>query len=257
MCELFDTHFHLYPEDDLSQILAAARQAGVGWLTAVASDLPDAERLTAEADKHVDPRLLTTVGVHPHQAGEYAEIPLRRVRELAAASSVKAIGEVGLDYHYEFSAAEEQCRVFAVFLELAAELGMPVIVHCRDAYEDCFRVIKESGVFEKCRVLLHSYTGNPEWARRFSGEFDAWFSFNGIVTFKKADNVRASLAAVPDERLLLETDSPYLAPIPHRGKRNQPAWLPFTAAAVARERDCSVEDIVSMTTLNGRVFFGV
>jgi len=257
MMELFDSHFHLYPEDDLSQLLANARQAGVGWLTAVATDLPDARRLADEAEKHLDSRLLTTVGVHPHQAKGYQEFSREQIQNLTSASSVKAIGEIGLDYHYEYSAAAAQQKVFTAFLNFAAELGLPVIIHCREAYEDCFRILRETGVVESTRILLHSYTGDPEWVQRFSQEFDAWFSFNGIVTFKKAENVRASLAAVPDERLLLETDAPYLAPIPNRGKRNQPAWLPYIAKAVARKRESSVEDLASLTTLNARVFFGV
>lgn len=257
MTELFDTHFHVYEDDDLSRLLANARQAGVGWLTAVASDLSDAAYLVREAERHLDSRLFTTVGVHPHQARDYSENSREEVSKLVSATSVKAIGEIGLDYHYEYSDIESQQKVFTDFLNFAVEFGLPAIIHCREAYEDCFRILKETGAGERARILLHSYTGDPEWVERFSQEFDAWFSFNGIVTFKKADNVRGSLATVPDERLLLETDSPYLAPIPNRGKRNQPAWLAYTAEAVARARGTSVEELASLTTLNGRVFFGV
>ncbi len=255
--QLFDSHFHLYPEDDLATVVDTAHQARVAWLTAVAVDLAGAERLAEQVAALGDQQVLTTVGVHPHEADNCRKPDLPLLRRLAARPMVKAIGEIGLDYHYDFSEPQAQQLLFRQLLETAGGLGLPVVVHCREAYEDCCRILRETKVAETSSILMHSYTGNAEWVRRFSQEFDACFSFNGIVTFKRADNVRVALAAVPEHRLLLETDAPYLAPVPFRGKRNQPAWLPRIAECVAGLRGCPMEQLARQTTNNARRFFGV
>ncbi len=257
MPELFDSHFHLYPEDNLGEILRNARKANVDWLTVVAVDLASSQKLPHQIADQADKKLLTTVGIHPHAATQHDEADLEQLRQLATLEPVKAIGEIGLDYHYDFSPPKPQKELFGKLLKLAAELAMPAIVHCREAYQDCFDLIRESKVADNSRILLHSYTGSPEWVRKFSREFDAWFSFNGIVTFKQADNVRESLLAVPNHRLLLETDAPYLAPVPFRGRRNQPAWLPHIAQYVAGQKKMEVEKLAELTTANARQFFAV
>ncbi len=258
MAELFDTHFHLYPEeDDAAAILKAARAAGVATLTAIATDLESSLRLAETAASLADPALGIAVGVHPHEAAKFDRGQLPRFRELTARPPVWAVGEIGLDYHYDFSPRPEQHLVFATFLELALAVGLPVVVHCREAEEDCLKVLRDSGVAGRLRILFHSFTGEADWARRFLDEFDAWFSFNGIATFKQADNVRAALAAVPDRRLLLETDSPYLAPPPFRGKRNSPAHLPHIAEFIAAQRGLSRDRLAALTTVNARAFFGL
>jgi TatD DNase family protein len=250
--QLFETHFHLDPDDDATAILQRARNAGVAWFLTVASDLADAERLAEIAA--TEENVFSTAGIHPHVAEKH-DGDLTRFRELAARQCIRAIGEIGLDYHYEFSPREQQQILFRQFLELAAELKLPAIVHCREAYDDCLAIL-EDALQPGQSFVVHSYTGPASYAPRFH-ELGAHFSFNGIVTFKKAENVREALRAVPLDRLLLETDAPYLAPIPHRGHRNEPAYLPHIAAKVAEVKGVSTEEIARITTTNARQLFNV
>jgi TatD DNase family protein len=250
--QLFETHFHLDPDDDPAAILQRARAAGVAWFLAVASDLADAQRLAdiAAAEEGV----FSTAGVHPHVAEKF-DGDLTSFRELVQRECVRAIGEIGLDYHYEFSPREQQQTVFRQFLALAAELDMPAVVHCREAYDDCLAIL-ENALRPGQPFIIHSYTGPSWYVSRFH-ELGAHFSFNGIVTFRKADNVREALREVSLDRLLLETDAPYLAPIPHRGHRNEPAYLPHIAAKVAEVKGVPVEDIARITTANARALFEI
>ena len=250
MPSLFDTHMHLEPADDAAAVLAAARAAGVDRFVLVASTLAEADRLHSLAESQSE--VYSTVGVHPHEASGFAG-DLAPYRERLARPRAVAVGEIGLDYHYNLSPPEVQRRVFRAFLGLAAESGFPCVIHCREAYDDCLAILRDAlpggHPFE-----LHSYTGTPEWVTEAMA-MGAMVSFNGIVTFRKADNVRAALAAVPLGRLLLETDSPYLAPIPHRGERNQPAFLVEVARAVAELKGVALEELARRTTENALSFF--
>jgi len=249
---LVDTHFHLEEGDDSAAILAAAQAVGVTPLIAVASDLPEALRLQELARR--EPGLATTVGVHPHVASSFRG-DIVPYRDALAAECVKAVGEIGLDYHYVYSPRDIQQDVFARFLRLAAEAGLPAVVHCREAYDDCLAILRDTLVPGQAFVV-HSYTGSPEWAAALL-DLGAHFSFNGILTFKKAENVRAALRGIPLERLMLETDSPYLAPVPHRGRRNQPAYLADIAAYAAELLGLSLESLARVTTQNAFSFFGL
>jgi TatD DNase family protein len=249
---LFDTHFHLDAEDDPRQILARAREAGVTRLTAVASDLAEAQNLHRLLGD--ESGVYTTAGLHPHNASAFSG-ELAPYEELLKQPGVVAVGEIGLDYHYTFSPPEIQREVFTQFMQLAGRLGIPAIVHCREAYEDCEAVLRATAVPGQ-KYLIHSYTGSVAWAVRML-EAGALFSFNGIVTFNRAENVRAALQAIPLERILLETDAPFLAPVPHRGRRNEPAYLINIAERVAAEKGIACDDLINITTRNACEFFGV
>ena len=209
---LFDTHVHIDPADDLPALLAAARNAGVQHLLIAAANYDDGVRARTLAA--AEPGVSAAVGLHPHEAASFAD-DLDRYRELARSPGVAAIGEIGLDYYYEHSERAVQRRVFSHFLRLAAEEQLPAVIHCRDAHDDLLPMLRAElapgQAFE-----VHSFTGTPDQAAALL-EMGAYISFNGMLTFKKAENIRAAYAAVPLDRVLAETDSPYLAPVPYRG----------------------------------------
>ena len=245
----FDTHLHLDPEDRPALLFAAARAVGVDRFLVAGTGLDDSRRaaLTAAQEDGV----VASAGVHPHEAR--LGLDLEAFRALLDEPRVVAVGEIGLDYHYNHSPPADQRRVFAAFLELAAAVDRPVIVHCRDAFDDCMAMLSEAAA-AGVRILIHSFTGTPEQARR-ALEFGAMLSFNGMVTFNRAENIRAALAVVPVSRLLLETDSPYLAPVPHRGERNTPARVVEVGRRVAAEKGLPEAELASLTTANARRFF--
>ena len=246
----FDTHLHLYGEDIPAALFMRARTQGVHRFNIIGTDLASS-RAALEVARETE-GAVASVGVHPHEAESSVDID--RFRPLLADASAVAVGEIGLDYHYEYASRSAQQRVFAAFLELSAETGKPAVVHCRDAYEDCLTILRDVVVPEQ-RIEIHSYTGTPHWVEKALA-LNAFFSVNGIVTFKKADNVRESLGAIPLDRLLLETDAPYLAPVPVRGKRNEPAYLPHIGRRVASLKGVDVEMLATTTTQNALSFFG-
>ncbi len=248
--ELFDTHLHICREDAVQPMLAAAQAAGVAYFVAVAGNLEDAERLPGICAAHAN--VFCTAGTHPHEAEKFGDdlAPFRRLLQLPPTI---AVGEIGLDYYYDFAPRARQKEVFTAFLGLAVAERRPVVVHCRDAYDDCLAILQEYAG-ELAGIEIHSFTGTPAWAEKML-ELGAYFSFNGILTFEKAANVRASFAAIPLDRLLLETDSPYLAPVPHRGQRNQPAYLAEIARQAAILRGLPLEQLAAATTANGKRFF--
>jgi TatD DNase family protein len=232
-------------------MFATAREAGVTRFLISASDLASSRYAAAVSSK--ESGVFASAGVHPHEAKEFPG--LDPFEELCALPNVVAVGEVGLDYYYEHSPREAQKSVFREFLQLAARLHLPTIIHCRDAYEDCLPILRET--LEPGQPFeVHSFTGTPEQARTVL-DMGAYLSFNGMVTFRKADNIRAALAVVPLDRILLETDTPYLAPVPYRGKPNQPAYVVEVARKIAELRGLTVEDIAVATTENACRFFGL
>jgi len=247
---LFDTHLHFDPEDNIPEILAAARLAGVTRCLVAGTDLTDSRKGQALTVIHAG--VLAAAGVHPHQAAEFAG-DLGAFRELARLPGIVAIGEIGLDYHYDFSPRETQRRVFGAFLGLAAELKLPALIHCREAFADTFAMLQEAAQ-AGVQFELHSFTGTPAEAELLL-PLGAYFGFNGMVTFTKANNIRETLRVIPRDRLLIETDSPYLAPVPHRGKRNQPGYLPLVVKRMALELSLSQEEVARLTTANALCFF--
>lgn len=247
----FDTHLHLGPEDDAARLLDAARRVGVGHFLVAVGNLDESRR--AQALAVTQPGVVAAAGVHPHEASACAG-DLTPFRELLRMPGVVAVGEIGLDYHYDHSPRDVQRRVFRAFMHVAADEKLPAVIHCREAFADCLAIVRECLIpgqpFE-----VHSFTGTPEEARLWL-DLGGYLGFNGMVTFKKADNIRAALAVVPLDRLLLETDSPYLAPVPHRGQRNEPAYLVEVVKAVAHLRGLSAEATATATTANGLRLFG-
>ena len=256
---LFDTHVHLTDEDpDPVSYLERAGSAGVNELLFCSSGMENSRRSGAFAA--ASEQIYFAAGVHPHESQEMKE-DVSAYREFTAMPRLIAIGELGLDYYYDISPRETQIRVFRDFLGLAKELDLPAIVHCRDkddsdrAYADCFDILSgfaaDGGRFE-----LHSFAGTVQWMERFAA-LGAMFGVGGMLTFRRADNIREVVSAMPRERIMLETDSPYLAPVPHRGKVNHPAFLIHTADAMADLFGMTTEDVAKMTTENAHRFFRI
>jgi len=248
----FDSHLHLAPKDDIPGLLAAARAAGVTRFLAIGTDHEDSCFIQSLTSAHAN--LFCAIGVHPHEAAGF-DGDLAPFRELAHTPGVVAIGEIGLDYHYTYSPRDTQRRVFQQFLELARELKLPAIIHCREAEADSLAVLRDAAA-AGVRLEVHSFAGTPAFAEQCLA-LGAWFGFNGILTFPKADLVRAALAVVPLNRVLAETDSPYLAPAPHRGKRNEPAYLVEVIRAIAAIKEIPESEAAGVTSANACRFLGI
>ncbi|MGE5646276.1 MAG: TatD family hydrolase [Acidobacteriota bacterium] len=248
-----DSHCHIDDEQfdsDRDAAIARARAAGVETFVAVGTGTgpPDLEAGLRLAEAH--PEMHATVGVHPHDASKADAAAFGRLRELVRHPKVVAVGEIGLDYHYDFSPREVQREVFARQLAIAREAERPVVVHTREAWDDTMRVLREAGAD---RGILHCFSGGPEEARE-ALDLGFYISFAGVVTFPKALSVQAAARMVPADRLLIETDAPYLAPVPKRGKRNEPAFVVETARKLAELRGVPLEEIARITTENFRTF---
>lgn len=248
----FDTHLHLDADDDGEMLLKEARAAGVDHFLIAAADMAAAERARRLAER--EPGVYATVGLHPHEAAEFDGV-LEPYRRLAAAPEVVAIGEVGLDYHYENAPRAVQQRVLRVFLDLAAETELPCVIHCRDAFPDCLGILREC-LRPGQKFEIHSFTGDAAAADAVL-DLGGFLALNGIVTFPKARELQEVARRIPASRLLVETDSPYLAPAPFRGRRNQPAYLVEVLRAVAALRGTSLAEIGALTAVNGELFFGL
>lgn len=255
---MIDSHCHLADEafaDDLDEVIARARQAGVTGALCIlaAGDDAEAERARGVRDRWEAVRFAT--GVHPHAAGSFAGRTAESAdvtRRHADAFSACGIGEIGLDYHYDFAPRPVQQDVFGAQLALARALQAPVIIHTREATDDTFAILKEhAGV----RGVFHCFTGDTAMARR-ALDIDFYVSFAGIVTFPKAGDLRDAARSIPADRLLIETDSPYLAPVPHRGKRNEPAYVARVLASLAETRGEPVEQLQRNVTDNFVSLFG-
>jgi TatD DNase family protein len=251
---LVDAHCHLGDrafDEDREAVLERARGAGVGHVVIIGDSVARSERAVALAAPV--PGLSATAGVHPHEASGWDADAERRVRALLDEPAVVAVGETGLDYHYDHSPRPAQRQAFEAQLALAAEVGRPVVVHAREADADMAALLGAWGPRVPA-VILHSFSSGPQ-VFEAGMTFGAYFSFSGMITFKSWQPAYRLTAVSPD-RLLIETDAPYLAPVPHRGKRNEPAFLREVAAALARQRDESVEVVARCTAENARRVFG-
>jgi TatD DNase family protein len=256
MTPFVDSHAHLADpafDEDRDATIARARLNGARAIICIGESLPAAERAAAVAMSNAG-FVYCTAGVHPHDASTFD--PLRdpeRIAEHVARGAV-AIGECGLDYHYEHSPRAQQRRAFASQLALARDLARPVVVHTREAEEDTAAMVAEAGA-AGVRGVLHCFTGSHELAAAALAV--GWYvSFSGIVTFRKWTD-DAIIRLVPDERMLVESDAPYLAPAPHRGKRNEPAWVSLTLAHVARARGVDIESVGEHAVANAARLFGL
>lgn len=257
---MVDSHCHLADDafaGDLDAVIARARQAGlVGALCVVEASAPE-EAARAEAVVRRWNHVRTTAGVHPHRAAAFAADPqgavaLVRAR-LQADGAVRAVGEIGLDYHYDLAPREVQREVFAAQVAFARDAGLPVVVHTREADDDTVEILERVGAGALAGVF-HCFSGDSALARR-AVALGFYVSFSGILTFPKAQAVRDAAAAVPVDRLLVETDCPYLAPVPWRGRRNEPAWVGHVCTALAAVHGASTETMAGATTANyGRLF---
>jgi len=249
---LVDSHAHLdFPQfnGDRDAVIARAQKAGVAWILNVGTDLESSRAAVALAEAY--DFIYAAVGVHPHDARTVTPTVLGELRELARHPKVVAIGEIGLDYYRDLSPRPVQRRAFAEQLALAAELGLPVVVHSRDAHEDVLAALREgSGV-----GVLHSYSAGPERLEEVLA-LGFFIGIAGPVTFPKAHRLRTVAALVPPDRLLVETDCPYLTPVPHRGKRNEPAYVRYVAEAIARTRGLPTERVAQQTAENAERLFG-
>lgn len=253
MPNLIDTHAHLdHPrfQDDLEQVLRRAEQAGVGTIVTIGAHLASSERAVQLAEMFSS--VYATVGVHPHDASGWNEQTYDRLKRLAEHPKVVAIGEMGLDYHYDHSPRPVQRDVFIRQLQLAQETGLPFVIHNRKADADVMAILREHG--EGLAGVLHSFTGDEQMAAECL-ERGYVLSVGGMVTFKQATDVRDVIAGVPLDKLLLETDAPYLTPVPLRGRRNEPAYVAHVARFLADERRVDVEEVAAVTTANARRLF--
>jgi TatD DNase family protein len=263
MSTLVDSHCHLEAKDfrgadgtdERQTIVDRARAAGVGALVCIGSGASLLEVDNAIAWAEADPQIWAAIGIHPHDAARMDEATFSRIAELTRHPRVVAVGETGLDFHYDYSPRDVQARVFARFLRLAAEVKKPATLHVREAHTEA-RAIYAAEADHLLGGIVHCFTGTP-------ADAEAWLamglhiSFSGIVTFKSASEIQAAARLVPEERLLVETDCPYLAPVPHRGKRNEPAYVVHTAQKLAELRGVGVERITEQTSANAARLLGV
>jgi TatD DNase family protein len=251
MFPIVDSHCHLDFEDfrdDLPGVLERARGAGIVAMVCVGSggDLATAERAVELAAK--EPDVFAAIGIHPHDAGKILPEFWPALEKLARAPRVVGIGETGLDYFYDHSPRQVQQEVFTRFLTLATSAKRPVICHIRDAHDDAVAILR-AGPLPDAGGVLHCFSGNVEHARRYL-DMGLYLSFSGVLTFKKSDDLRKAAAYAPIDRILVETDSPYLAPIPHRGKRNEPAFVLETLHVLAQVRGISPARAAEATMAN-------
>lgn len=244
---LIDSHVNLHApqfDDDREAVIARARAAGVDLMVNICDRVSNFAACRAVADA---PDIWCTVGTHPHEAKEDPDLSPRRLIDLAADPRVVGIGECGLDFHYDLSPRDIQARVFRAHVAAARESGLPLVVHTREADEEMGEILEDEYARGPFRLLMHCYTSGAELARRCAA-LGAWFSVSGIATFKAADDVRAVIADMPAERIIVETDCPYLAPAPHRGRRNEPAYVGHVLAKLAEIRGWSLADAEARTT---------
>jgi TatD DNase family protein len=252
---LFDTHVNLHAEQfegDLPDVLARARAAGVSRMVAICDRLDRYPAVRAIAGGHAD--IWCSVGVHPHYAKDFPDLTALELVKLADDPKVVGVGETGLDQHYGYSDLDVQVRVFSEHIAAAQETGLPLIIHTREADDLTGDLLERAFAAKPFRMLMHCYTGGERLAQR-SAALGAWFSVSGILSFKAADDVRKVIAGLPLERIILETDCPYLAPVPHRGRRCEPAYVKDVAKALGDLRGLSIEETAELTTRNALRLF--
>lgn len=245
---LIDSHVNLHApqfDEDREAVIDRARQAGVRLMVEISDKLSTFEATHALAMNNAD--IWCTVGVHPHEAKDYADLTVDRLVELADRPRVIGIGECGLDFHYDLSPRDVQATVFRQHIEAARRTGLPLVIHTREADEVMADILREEHRRAPFKFLMHCYTSGLELAET-AMELGAWFSVSGIATFKAAEEVREVIHRMPEDRIIVETDCPYLAPIPHRGRRNEPAYVGLVLERLAEIRDWTPEQADELTT---------
>ena len=255
---LVDSHAHIQGKEyagDVDAVIARARDAGVDKIIAVggAGEMSSNDDAVALADSYEN--VYATVGMHPHDAKDVGAEELEKLRALTVHPKVIAVGETGLDYYYSHSAHDVQRRVFMDFINLARQTGLPLVVHERNAAEDAAQLLRSEGNGD-LRGVIHCFTGNYEAACAYL-DLGFYLSFTGIITFKNAESLRDVVRQVPLEKILIETDSPYLTPVPHRGKRNEPGYVRLVAETLAIVKSVPLEEVAHITSANVRDLFRI
>ena len=248
--KLVDSHCHLdFPDfaEERAAVIARARAAGIGTMVTICTKITEFDDVRAIAES--DPDIWCTVGIHPHEAGSEPAVDEARLAALADHPKVIGIGECGLDYHYDLSPRDRQAEVFRTHARAARENGLPLVVHTREADDDTAALLAEESQGGRLTGVLHCFTSSQKLALQ-GIDLGFYVSFSGIVTFKNAEDLRETVKAVPLERMLVETDAPFLAPVPKRGKRNEPAFVAHTAAFIAGLKGVSPEELAAVTTDN-------
>lgn len=249
---LIDTHAHLDMYENWAEIFKNAQNEGVKKIVIPSVETQYFQKIIDIANSSDD--LFCMMGIFPTEAKTWTDDILDTMREFAADKKVVAIGEVGLDYYWDKTFVDKQRDIFIKQIKLANELGLPIVVHDREAHKDCFDILKEYNKGSK--VLFHCFSGSPEFALECVKE--GWFiALGGVVTFKNAHKPKEVAKTVPLSHLVLETDSPYLTPVPYRGKENQPAYVKFVAQEIAKLREVDVDTIINVTTKNAEEFFAI
>jgi len=251
---LIDSHVNLHApqfDEDRDAVIARAREAGVGLMVEISDKLSTFEATHGLAMTHPD--IWCTVGVHPHEAKDHQDLRIETLVELAGRPRVVGIGECGLDFHYDLSPREVQAEVFRTHIAAARETGLPLVVHTREADAVMAGILREEQARGPFRFLMHCYTSGQELAD-LAAELGGWFSVSGIASFKAAEDVRERIRRMPADRIIVETDCPYLAPTPHRGRRNEPAYIGRVLETLADVRGWSLEEAEARTT---EAFFGL
>lgn len=247
---LIDSHCHLEYEglvEDQAAVLARAREAGIGGFLNISTRRREWDRVVGTAEREDD--VWASIGIHPHEADAHADLGEAALLEAAEHPKVIGIGETGLDYYYDKSERETQQALFRTHISVARQTGLPVIIHTRDAEEDTIRIVSEEMEKGAFPALIHCFTASSEFASAML-DLGLSISLSGIVTFKNARDIQAVAGELPSDRLLVETDSPFLAPVPHRGRTCEPAYTADTARFVAGLRDVSPEELAEVTTRN-------
>ncbi|MGE3530003.1 MAG: TatD family hydrolase [Methyloceanibacter sp.] len=247
---LVDSHCHLDFPDlrcELDSVLARARAAGIGPIVTISTRVRRFGEIEAIVEAHEG--VFCSIGTHPHNAAEEPDVTAAELVEIARHPKVVAVGEAGLDYHYDHSPRDAQAKSFRTHIAAARETGLPLVIHAREADDDIAGILEEESAKGAFPFVLHCFTSGPELARRGLA-LGGYVSFSGVLTFKNAETLRAIAAEVPADRLLVETDAPYLAPEPMRGKTNEPAYVAHVASRLARVRGLGEDDIARLTTDN-------
>ncbi|MEM7492573.1 MAG: TatD family hydrolase [Pseudomonadota bacterium] len=252
---MFDTHVNLHAEafePDLDDVLTRAREAGVTRMLAICERFDSYQRIQALTKEHDD--IWGSVGTHPHYSKEFPSVSVADLVDKASGEKIVAIGETGLDLHYGYSPLDDQTKSFRKHIEASRETGLPLIVHTREADDLTGDILEEESAKGAFPILLHCYTGGQRLAERGLA-LGAYVSVSGILSFKNAADVRNVIKSIPIERVILETDCPYLAPVPYRGRRNEPAYLKHVGEALAALHDMPVEEITKVTEANALKLF--
>jgi TatD DNase family protein len=252
---LVDAHCHLEPDDygDASEVIARARAAGLVQAVVIGQFQKPGDFGHALELARANPDfLVATLGIHPHEAGKATDADWRALEELCALGEVRAVGEAGLDYYYDRSPRDVQRESLFRQSALARRLGKPLVVHVRDAHEDCHQILTETSA---SRGVIHCFTGDTDAARRYL-DLGFLISISGVVTYKKTEALQEAVRFTPVDRLLIETDSPYLAPVPYRGRKNEPAYVVETAKKVAELKGIPLNQLARRTSENAAALFG-